>query len=122
MRINSIGCVAALALTFLACASPQTNTATQPGAVSGAKSAIGGPCGSDGECEQGLSCDKADPGGQCQKACASNADCGAGAVCGGEKKCYHACKSADDCRKGYTCMGKAPDTFCDVAEEKEEHH
>src|SRR5436190_6944999 len=87
------------------------------GGPSGSKSAVGGGCASDGDCQAGLTCDKGDPGGQCQKACTATTDCGAGAVCGESKKCYKACQSKADCRDGYTCMGKAPAMFCDVAEE-----
>jgi hypothetical protein len=91
-------------------------------AASGGKSPIGGGCKADDDCVGGLFCDKNDPGGQCLKKCSSSADCGSGSVCSDEKKCYQACQSKADCKRaGYTCVGKAPQTFCDVAEEGEHH-
>jgi hypothetical protein len=97
-------------------------TAQTVASTSGVKSSIGGGCASNDDCVAGLFCEKGDPGGQCLKKCASSADCGAGAVCSDEKKCYAACKTAADCtRKGYTCTGKAPEMFCDTAEEGETH-
>jgi hypothetical protein len=100
----------------------QTPTSASGANASGTKSPIGGGCASDNDCAAGLFCDKDDPGGQCLKKCSTTADCGPGAVCSDEKKCYQACKTRADCtRKGYACKGKAPEMFCDTAEEGEEH-
>jgi hypothetical protein len=114
--------IVAAAFLALACGGEQAASQTAASAAGGGKNPIGGGCASDGDCVSGLFCEKGDPGGQCLKKCASTADCGPGAVCSDEKKCYAACKSAADCtRKGYTCKGKAPEMFCDTAEEAEEH-
>jgi len=105
-----------LSVVFLAaCGGGESSGKSVAGAAS--NSPIGGPCGGDGDCSSGLTCEKDDPGGQCVKKCATSADCGSGAVCNDEKKCYAACKTKDDCRKGYSCQGKAPDLFCDAEEE-----
>jgi len=106
-------------LVVVACGGSQAAPqASSTGAAAG-KSPIGGACKSDASCETGLFCDTGDPGGQCLKKCSSSADCGSGAVCSDEKKCYHACQNKADCtRAGYACVGKAPQMFCDVAEEK----
>jgi hypothetical protein len=113
--------IVAAAFLALACGGEQPAAQTAASA-SGGKNPIGGGCASDGDCASGLFCEKGDPGGQCLKKCASTADCGPGAVCSDERKCYAACKSPADCtRKGYTCKGKAPEMFCDTAEEAEEH-
>src|SRR5260221_11038080 len=108
MRIDVFGVVVGAALVIAACSGDQ-KSAVESGA-NGAKSAVGGPCGGDGECQAGLACDKGDPGGQCQKACATNADCGAGAVCGGGEKSYHPCKGRAAGRKGATGHGSAQAT------------
>jgi hypothetical protein len=108
-----------LGVIIVAVACGGTQTAPQTSSAGATKSPIGGACTSDAACETGLFCDTGDPGGQCLKKCSSTADCGSGAVCSDEKKCYHACQSKADCtRAGYTCVGKAPQMFCDVAEEK----
>jgi len=89
----AIGRLAVLGILLLAaCGGGQSATTPPEGAPApGAKSAIGGACTGDAQCQEGLTCDKGDPGGNCQKQCATAADCGAGAVCGAEeKKCYHA--------------------------------
>jgi hypothetical protein len=112
-----------VALLLGACGASQTPVNQPPG---GGSSPLGGACAADGDCQQGMFCATADPGGQCEKKCASTADCGPNAVCSDEKKCYRACQSDADCgRKGYACTGKAPDKFCDAASEgpgHEEHH
>ena len=118
--------IAAGAFLTLACGGEQppaqSPTNASDSTASGTKNPIGGACAADADCASGLFCEKGDPGGQCLKKCSTTADCGAGAVCSDEKKCYAACKSAADCaRKGYTCKGKAPEMFCDTADEGEEH-
>jgi hypothetical protein len=114
----------AVAAVLAACGASQTPA--NPPTGGGASSPLGGPCKADADCQQGMFCATDDPGGQCEKKCASAADCGAGAVCSDEKKCYRACQSDADCgRKGYACLGKGPDKFCDAASEgagHEEHH
>ncbi len=79
---------------------------------------IGGACASSGDCQAGLFCETADPGGQCVKSCNVDGDCGAGAVCNDEKKCYKACLCDGDCTRGapYFCVGTSPRKFCDVAD------
>ncbi len=110
------------AATLLVVACGGSQTTSQTSSTSGTKSLIGGGCASDDDCTAGLFCAKEDPGGQCLKKCNSTADCGAGSVCSDEKKCYIACQKPTDCtRKGYSCQGKAPEMFCDVAEEAGEH-
>jgi hypothetical protein len=114
--------IAAAALVAFACGGEQPPAQTAAGATA-TKSPIGGGCASDDDCVSGLFCEKGDPGGQCLKKCATTADCGAGAICSDEKKCYQACQKPEDCtRKGYACKGKAPEMFCDAAEESEGHH
>lgn len=106
---------AALGLLFVA----SCTKAVPPPA--GARSAIGGPCVSDADCQEGATCDKDDPGGECTKKCTRSADCGPGNVCQpDEHECFQACTSQADCkRQGYRCMGKAPEMFCDIPEENE---
>ena len=45
--------------------------------------------------------------GYCSQICASDADCGDGAVCAlsdfGGGRCYAPCDTASDCRDGYLC-------------------
>jgi hypothetical protein len=80
-------------------------------------SAIGGACTSTADCQVGLTCQTDDPGGQCVKPCASDADCGPQAVCNGEHKCYRACASNADCTRGapYACTTDATSKkFCDA--------
>lgn len=103
--------IVAAALLF-ACATPEAKT----GAPSG-QSPVGGACTKDSDCAAGMTCDKDDPGGQCEKKCTSIADCGANAVCNPEKECAPACKTSSDCRAGYACTGAAPDLYCDDAAE-----
>jgi len=111
------------ALTFASLLASCTPAPAAPGAAARARSPIGGPCTTDADCEVGVSCDKDDPGGECTKKCSTSADCGPGNVCRpDEKECLQACRSQDDCRRaGYVCMGKAPETFCDIAESAEKH-
>src|SRR5689334_13687399 len=56
-----------------------------------AKNPIGASCSADSDCSSGLRCITDDPGGQCTKTCATDGDCGVGAVCNDESKCYKAC-------------------------------
>jgi hypothetical protein len=86
---------------------------------SAARNPLGGPCAADGDCQVSLVCVADDPGGQCVKTCASDADCGAGALCNDELKCYQACTRTADCPRAvsdarYGCVGPAPRQFCDV--------
>src|SRR5262249_40278330 len=83
--------------------------------------APGGACTSPADCMAGLLCND-DPGGQCTKACQTDADCTGfpGAICEpGGGNCYHQCQTSADCtRAGCGCVGGAPGhRFCDPLHE-----
>ena len=83
--------------------------------------AIGDPCKADADCLEGGLCAVDDPGGQCEKVCATQADCPSGSTCTDELKCYKDCTSNADCRTdGYACVDSmtvtgTPKKTCDVA-------
>ena len=112
---NSILAFSLTCLALTVACGGGTPKAQEPEGAS--KGPIGGECKADADCSPGLSCDTGDPGGQCEKKCDTNADCGSGAVCNDEKKCYRACHADAECRAGYACQGDAPNKFCDVANE-----
>ncbi len=81
-------------------------------------SALGGPCADNSGCQPGLFCNAGDPGGRCLKECASNVDCGTGAVCVDVNRCFQACETTADCgRQDYVCSGASTTKFCDVSRE-----
>lgn len=82
-------------------------------------SGIGGPCGSTGDCADGLECLDALPSGSCSRGCEGD-DCPEGAECvdlGGEGFCLAGCEANDDCRDGYVCSAGHCDLPCSGDEE-----
>lgn len=122
-RVSGIAAAMLAAIVSIGCTPSQPAPGAAGAAVARARSAIGGPCDKDADCEAGATCDKDDPGGQCTKKCAVTADCGPGNVCRpDEKECFQGCHGQADCKRaGYVCMGTAPETFCDVPESAEKH-
>lgn len=97
-----------------------TRPAAQRSPEGAARSIVGGPCREDVDCAAGLRCDKDDPGGECTKACASDAECGPQGACNAEKECLQACKAPEDCKRaGYTCITSGAAKVCDIPEAAE---
>jgi hypothetical protein len=80
---------------------------------------VGGSCLDDSGCAAGLTCADVELGGHCEKDCATDAECGDGAICTSDTggvggTCYKACTTDADCRSDRACVGGvAPRLFCD---------
>jgi hypothetical protein len=84
-------------------------------------SPVGGPCSVDGDCESGLVCMPAFPGGYCSLDC-RGASCPEGSACmelGSGQRCMQICAATDECRQeeGYVCNHGVCDLACSVDEE-----
>jgi hypothetical protein len=74
----------------------------------------------DTDCPGSYTCDKDDPGGECNKKCESSADCGQGGTCTPEKECLASCQTQAECKRaGYACIGRPPAAYCDIPEAAE---
>lgn len=85
----------------------------QPQLVDGpAQGRVGSSCASDGDCNSGLVCDTAQPGGYCVYPDCDN--CGEDGVCV-DDSCGQQCTETRDCRVGYVCRPQAEGSACVAA-------
>lgn len=67
---------------------------------------VGGPCGSDDDCNTDSFCQEGSkfPGGMCSLECASQEDCILSTICSERGLCLMRCSEDTDCRDGYACI------------------
>ncbi len=96
-----------------------TDAGTQADAGSGGTLQVGEPCTQNGQCLSNQCRILGFPSGYCTQSCTSNAQCGAGAVCGVDpiegtgRICLKTCPQGGQtsgCRSGYVCESRATAT------------